>query len=105
GLRGAPFGCSPLAEQPLEDNPRVVLGRKRRGRRAPRQRIQVGAAVTVLALSAEEVEVDRELERWEYGLLSQLRCGDLIDRDTVPHVGALGALGVDACQPRTGATR
>ena len=62
-----------VAEQPLEDDARIVLGRQRRRRRAPRQRVQVGAAVAVLALAAEEVEVDRQLQRRQRRVLARSR--------------------------------
>ena len=40
-----------VAEQPLEHDARVVLGRQRRRRRPPRQRVQVDAAVAVVAVA------------------------------------------------------
>src|SRR5690606_5157566 len=51
-----------VAEQALEDEPRVVLGRQRARRRTPRQRVQVNAAIAVLAHAREEAQIDRQLE-------------------------------------------
>ena len=52
-----------VAEQPLEDHARIVLGRQRRRRRPPRQRVHVDAAVAVLAVADQVIQIERELER------------------------------------------
>jgi hypothetical protein len=94
-----------IAEQALENHARVVLDGHRRGRRAPRQRVQIDAAVPVVAASREITEVDPELERRERSVLPERVRRDLIGGDRVPHVGALGVSRVDAGEPRAGAAR
>ena len=90
----------PISEQTLEHDSRIVLGRQRRRVRAPGERVEIRAAVAVLTLSAQEVEIDRQLERGQRRGLSQMGCGDLIGRDAVAHIGALGPLAVHAGEPR-----
>ena len=97
--------CAAVAEQALEHDARIVLGRQRRRRRGPRQRVQVGAAVAVLALPGQEIEIDGELERRQRRALAQDRRRNLIGRDAVAHVGAFGALGMHAGEPRARAAR
>ena len=104
-LGGAPRRGAAVAEQPLEHDARIVLGRQRRRRRGPRQRVQVGAAVAVLALPGQEIEIDGELERRQRRLLAEHRRGNLIGGDAVADVGAFGALGVHAGEPRARAAR
>ena len=89
-----------VAKQPLEDEPGIVLGGKRRRRRSPGQGIEVGAAVAVLALPGEEVEIDRELERGQRRGGAEGHGRNLVRRRAVAHVGPLGALAVHAGEPR-----
>ena len=94
------FSGPAVAEQPFEYHPRVVLGGQRRRRRRPCERVEVGAAVAVLALAGEEVQIDGELERRQCRVFAQHRRRDLIGGDTVADVGPFGALGIDASQPQ-----
>ena len=66
-LRGRPA----VAEEPLEDDARIVLGRKRRRRRAPRERVHVDAAVAVLAVAREMIQVEAQLERRQRGVFAE----------------------------------
>ena len=90
------LGCAAIAEQPLEHDPRVVLGRERRRRARPRQRVHVDAGVAVLALPAEEVQVDGQLQRRLRRVFADVRGGNLIRGDAVADVGAGGLAGLDA---------
>src|SRR5690606_3163203 len=90
--RHALLGGAAVAEQALEDEPRIILGRQRLGRRSPRERVEVYAAVAVLALSGQEIQIDRELERRQHGVAAEHSCCELIGRYAVLDVRALGAL-------------
>src|SRR5690606_4456874 len=76
--RHALLGGAAVAEQALEDEPRIILGRQRLGRRSPRERVEVYAAVAVLALSGQEIQIDRELERRQHGVAAEHSCCELI---------------------------
>jgi hypothetical protein len=67
-----------VAEQFLEHQPRVVLHRQRRRRRLPRDRVAIGAAERRLA--REHGFFDRQLERRQRRVLTELLRDDLIDR-------------------------
>ena len=99
-LRHPLLGRPTVAEEPFEDDPRVGLHRQRRRRRAPRQRIGVGAGVARIAVAHELAHVvDGQLERPELRLASHLVRDDLIDRRPRAQIGALGPLGVRRAQP------
>ena len=98
-LGDALLGRAPVAEEPLEHHPRVVLHRQRRRRRAPRDGVQVDAAVAVLAVADEPVEVDGELERRQRRVAADVLRRELVGGDPGPHVRALGLLRVHAVQP------
>ena len=52
-------GAPPFAEQALEDDPRVGLGRQRRRRRRPREIVLIDAGVAVVALADGREQVHR----------------------------------------------
>src|SRR3954454_24048545 len=58
-------GARRIAEQPLEDRPRLDLDRQRRRRGSPRERVAVCAAVTRVAGAEEVIRIATELERGE----------------------------------------
>ena len=87
-------------EQPFEDGARVVLHRERGGRGAPRDGVDVGATVALVAGSEDLDRVDGELERRELGLLPERARRDLVHRGAGLDVGPLGLLDVHAGQPR-----
>ena len=95
------FRRAAFAEQPLEHDARVVLGRQRRRRRLPRHRVHVGAAVARFALAAEdEIDFRRDqLHRRQHRVLAELRGRDLVGGRAVPDVRAFGVLRMDAGQP------
>ena len=93
-------GGAAVAEQPLEHRPRVVLHRQRRGGRAPRDRLGVGAAQAGGALPGVGFLVDRELQRGERRRGAELAREHLVDRRVGHHVG----LGRSAA-PRAGQER
>src|SRR5204863_8177749 len=68
-----------VAEQPFEDHLWIVLHRQRRRVALPRNRVAVGAAQAVAAADARTF--DRELERRQRRVLTQLLRDDLVDRD------------------------
>ena len=91
--RGAAVGgAAPFAEQALEDDPRVGLGRQRRRRRRPREVVLIDAGVAVVALADGREQVHRHLERRQLRLLADLLGGDLVDGRAEVVVGALGQL-------------
>jgi len=96
----------PIAEQPVEDHAGIVFDRQRRGRRLPRDRVQVCAAVPGFALSAE-YQVDfrnHELERRHHRRLSELSGRDLVRGDAGADPRSFCFLRVHARQPgRAGA--
>ena len=94
-----------VAKQALEDGARVVLGRQRRRRRPPRQRVHVDAAVAVPAVADQIVQVEAQLERRQRRILAEHRRRDLIGGDAVVHVGAFGVLRVHAGEPGARAAR
>ena len=71
--RGAPIGrAAALAEQPLEDDARMRLGRERRRRRRPREVVLIDARVAVVALADGLEQIHRQLERRQQRLLADL---------------------------------
>ncbi len=88
-----------VAEQALEHDSRIVLTRDRSRRRAPRQRVQVDAAVRAVAHAGEHAEVDRKLERRQHGLLAEHLRRQLIGRHAAFDVGAFGTFAAHAGQP------
>src|SRR5690606_10917616 len=89
---GARFGRTAVAEQALEDDLRITLHRQRRGRRRPRDRIRVDAAVADAADAERAYVFDAELERGQGARLTDLVREHLVDRDAALDVLALGAL-------------
>ena len=93
------------AEELLEHGARVVLDRERRGRRAPGDRVRVGAARTAVAVAHHRVRLDAELERGNLRLLRQLPRRHLVHRHRVEHVGAVRDLERHAGQERSRGAR
>ena len=93
------------AEQALEHQARVGLGRHRRRRAAPGEAVGVGAAVARVAVADHARVLAAELERGEPRLPADLLRGDLIDRDAVLDVGAGGLARMDAGQERRAGAR
>ncbi len=98
---GGALGLTPrTSEQPLEHGARVDLHRLRCGRRAPRDRVRVGAAVAARAGADVSGEVrGREFERRKRRVLPNLLRDDLIDRRAAAHVLGLRPLGQHTAQP------
>ena len=95
-----------LAEQPLEHRARIDLHRQRRRRRAPGDRVGVGAAVSGRARADVAGEVlRRQFERREGRVLTDLRGHDLIDRDAGENVLGLRALRSHTGEPPCRADR
>ena len=98
---GAPVrGAAPFAEQALEDDARVRLGRQRGRGRRPRQVVLVDAGVAVVALPHHVHQVHRQLQRRQARLLPDLPRRDLIDRRPQVVVAALGPLRGGRAQER-----
>ena len=98
--RRALLGRAAVAEQALEHDLRVALHRQRRGRRGPRDRVRVGAAVADAA-DAERADVlDAHLERGQGALLADLAREHLVDRDAGLDVLAFGALRMRGAQDK-----
>ena len=99
--RRSPIGrAAALSEQALEDDARVRLGRKGRGRRRPREVVLIDARVAVVALTDHLEQVHRQLERRQQRLLAELLRRDLIDRRAEVVVRALGPLRFRGAQER-----
>ena len=93
-------GAAALAEQALEDDARMRLGRQRRRRRRPREVVLIDAGVAVVALADRLEQIHRQLERRQLRLLADLLRGDLIDRGAEVVVGALGPLRLRRAEER-----
>ena len=93
-------GASPFAEQALEHDPRMGLGRQRRRRRRPREVVLIDAGVAVVALADGREQVHREFERRQLRLLADLLRGDLVDGRAEVVVRALGQLRPGRAQER-----
>ena len=73
-------GAAALAEEALEHDARMRLGRERRRRRRPGEAILIDARVAVVAHAGERVQVHRQLERRQLRVAADLLRGDLVDR-------------------------
>ena len=100
---GRGVGAAGVAEQPLEDRPRVGLHGQRRRRAAPADGVGVGAGVAAPARAHVVARLERELERRELGVPARLPRHELVHRDARAELRALGALGGDAGQEAGGA--
>ena len=89
-LRSAFLRRAAVAEHPLEDDARVRLVRVRGGRGAPRDAVGVDAAIAVVAVADEVGLLHRQLERPQRRVAADVLRGDLVRRDAVANVGALG---------------
>ena len=73
------IGRAAVAEQPFEDDARIVLHREQQRRRPPRDGVAERAALPV-AVAGAVARIERELERRELRLFADLRGDQLIDR-------------------------
>ena len=96
------IGGGAVAEQPLEERPRVALHRQRGRGRAPGQGADVGATEAGVAGAGELGQADAHLERGELGLPAEHLRRDLVDGGAGPEVGPLGRLGVHPGEERAG---
>ena len=100
------FGVRAVAEQASEDHPRIDLHRQRRGWRAPRNRVHIGATEAYVARSHQPAEIlGRQFQRRQRRLLADLLRCDLIDGYAGVNVRAIGALGMNAVQENRGGSR
>ena len=98
--RAARGRIAALAEQALEDDARMRLGRKRGRRRRPGEAILIDAGVTVVAHAGERVQIHRELERGQLRLAAHLLGRDLVDCRAQIIIRALGVFGDRRAQKR-----
>ena len=98
-LRQARRHAATVAEEPLEHHTWIALVRQRHRRRPPGCRVEVGAAVSVLAVAHLEVRLGRQLERSQLSVRAKPVGGVLVDRLAGGDVRALGALRQHAVQP------
>ena len=95
-----------VAEQAVENHARIDLHGKRRGGRAPGDRVHVGATEADVAGADQAAEIlGRQFERRQRRLLADLLRRDLVDGDAGANVRAVGALGVNAVQENRGRAR
>ena len=87
GEPGRGVGAARLAEHPLEHDARIVLGRQRRRRAAPRDGVEERAACPV-AGAADVAGIQRELERRQRRVLAECPRRELVDRRTSLHAVA-----------------
>ncbi len=83
GLARAGFGGEndSVAEEPLEQGARVENRRQRLCLTFPRKVVGVGAGVTRIAVAGLARVFHSQFEGWKPGLLSDLACHDLVERD------------------------
>ena len=102
GEPGRGVGAPGVAEQPLEDGPRVGLHGQRGRRAAPADGVGVGAGVAAPAGTHVVARLEGELERRELGVPARLPRHELVHRDPGPELRALGAPGGHAGQEARG---
>ena len=93
------------AEEPLEDEPRIGLGRHGQRGRAPRQVELVGARIAGVAVARLPHAVAGQLQRGEPREVADPLGRHLVDRDAGVDVGAGGLLDPDAGQERPAGPR
>ena len=98
------FGSvSAVAKQAGEDHARIDFHRQRRGGRAPRNGVHVGATEADVAGAHQSAEIlGGQFERRQRRFLADLLRGHLIDGHARLDIGAIGALGVNAVQENRG---
>ncbi len=100
GASGGRTDLRRAREQPLENEPRVGLGRNRRALGLPGDVRGIRAAITGVALARLAALVAAQLERGEARGRADLLRGELIDRDADLDIGAAGLLGLAAGEER-----
>src|SRR5262249_20832644 len=76
------------AEQPLEDQPRISLGRDRRRGRAPSEVVLIGTRIARVAVAGLACRLAGEFQRWEAREMADLVGDELVDRNAGMDVGA-----------------
>ncbi len=84
------IGAAAVAEQPFEDGARIVLGRQRRARSEPGDRVGVGARKPHVARAGGLARFDRHLQRPELRERAHLPGQDLVHRDAGVEPGLAG---------------
>ena len=92
------IGAAAVAEQPLEDDPRVVFHRQRRRRAAPGDGIGVGAAEAGVARAGEVAPSSASSSDASWVCSAELLRSNLIDRDAGLDLGRVGSLRLNAGQ-------
>src|SRR5581483_5729986 len=92
----APLAVRSGAEDPLEQQARVGLGRDRGRRRLPGEVVLVGAGVAVVAVAGPAARVAAQLQGGEAGEVADVVGHDLVDGHAGVDVGAAGLLDADA---------
>ncbi len=96
-------GVGAVAKQAIENHARVDFHGERRGGRAPRNGVGVGAAEADVARADQARHVlGRQFERRQRRVLADVRGGNLIHCGARANVLAFGALGMDAVQEDRG---
>ena len=91
-----------VAKQPLEDSTWIVFHRERCRGTLPAQRVDIGAAPAAFARAYDPGGIETDLERRQLRVLAEFLRNDLIERNSIAEVGAIGPLRLDTCQIRTG---
>ena len=92
-------GVGSVAKQAIEHHTRVDFHGQRRGGRAPRDGVGVGAAEADVAGADQAGHIfGGQFERRQRRVLADVRGGNLIHRGARANVLAFGALGMDAVQ-------
>src|SRR5262249_44527936 len=80
-------GVASITEQPLEDNPGIVVHRQRRCRVTPGNRIEIRTTLAVLTLAARRIHSgDHVLERGQHRLAPEHLSSHLVDGDSCAKV-------------------
>ena len=96
--RSGSFGL--IGEEAVEDELGVDLGRQRRGRIAPGERVLIDAGVAAVAVAGAAEFFDAQLQRGEAGVVAERLGGDLVGRDAGAEIRAGRLAGLRAGEER-----
>src|SRR5262245_46253043 len=87
-----------VGEEPLEDQLRIDLGGKGRGRVAPGERVLIDARIAAVAVAGAAEGFDAQLKRGKAGLVAELLSGNLVGGNARTKVCAGRLAGLSTCE-------